>query len=316
MAAAPLYALLTLLMVALGNAGEYPLHNAAMKDDAASVRSLVASLDDDKRLPALRELDNNQMQPIHIASYHGAGKAIAELARHDASLLEEITSRGNMTALHWAVARAQIGGLEALIKAGANIEAGDDGNKTGLHYAAARGQVEILEALIAAGADTEAKTANGVTPLQLAAEKAQVAAIRALVKAGADVQAAADPVKMSPLHAASYSGHTHAPEAVRALLDAGAKIDAVDHHRRTPLMLAKSAGDEEIIELLQKASDPESTISAPDKDEKDEVKEETKVEATKPKTKDEDKDEDKEEEKVLEEEQDEEREEEEEQDEV
>jgi len=249
----------TLLMICeVVNAGEYPLHTAAMNDDVSEVKSLLDSLEKGRVVPALHELDNNGMQPLHIAAYNGAGNAIKLLADFGANL-EDVTSRGNMTALHWAAARAQINALKALVKAGANIEAKDDGSKTPLHFAASRGHMEILNALLTAGANTEAQTANSVTPLQMAAEKAQTEAILALVNAGANVQAAADPGKMTPLHAACYSGHMHAPEAVRALLNAGAKLDAMNDQGKTPLMLATQAEDEEIIEDLQKAADETTT---------------------------------------------------------
>ena len=50
----------------------------------------------------------------------------------------------------------------------------------------------------------------------------------ALAAAGANLNAASDDGKMTPLHAASFSGHVHALEAVQALLAAGAATDAKD----------------------------------------------------------------------------------------
>ena len=65
-----------------------------MQDDAIKIKSLVDSLEASKIAAALRELDENQMQPLHIAAYNGAGKAIASLASLDRGLLEEVSSRG------------------------------------------------------------------------------------------------------------------------------------------------------------------------------------------------------------------------------
>ena len=61
--------------------------------------------------------------------------------------------------------------LRALIAAGAAVDAqGDEGRLTALHGAAALGHVEAIEALVGAGAALEATDKKQRTPLHLASE--------------------------------------------------------------------------------------------------------------------------------------------------
>ena len=60
------------------------------------------------------------------------------------------------------------------------------------HHATCVDCVEIIEALVAAGANLEARNNKGDTPLHLAASKGSAAAVEALLAAGADLEARND----------------------------------------------------------------------------------------------------------------------------
>lgn len=75
------------------------------------------------------------------------------------------------TALHRAAERGRVDQIEALIAAGADVEATSEGGSTALHAAALAGLLEPIELLIAAGADVNAPNAEGWTPLHLAARE-------------------------------------------------------------------------------------------------------------------------------------------------
>lgn len=56
----------------------------------------------------------------------------------------------------------------ALIESGADVHFADSNGKTALHHAAESGSFELIQALLEAGADLEAKTQAGFTPAMLA----------------------------------------------------------------------------------------------------------------------------------------------------
>jgi hypothetical protein len=124
---------------------------------------------------------------------------------------------------------------------GRYIIAGD----TALHIAAAAHNVDIVHALIRAGADVRAGNRFGDQPLHAAAvgqpnspawnPAAQVATIEALIQAGADPNAA-DMRGVTPLHKAV---RTRSADAVRALLDRGADPSLPNKSGSTPLVLAR-----------------------------------------------------------------------------
>src|SRR5690606_7169163 len=120
-----------------------------------------------------------------------------------------------------------------------------------LFYVARDGPAEMVGTLVALGADLEARDAAGATPLMIAAGHGSVDGIQALIAAGADLDARdydawtptitagkSDPLEVlerlqtydnvhphgwTPLMYASRFG---SPEAVRALLNAGANRNA------------------------------------------------------------------------------------------
>ena len=128
---------------------------------------------------------------------------------------------------------------------------------TVLHSAAVYSTPEVIRLLIDEGADTDPFTAFGFSPLHLAVSyDVAVENIHALLDGGADIEARMwstdkqpDNKGMTPLHAAAAEG---APEAVIALLERGAKIEATDgQFGITPLHAAASASLENTRILIQ-----------------------------------------------------------------
>ena len=89
------------------------------------------------------------------------------------------------------------------------------------------------------------------TDMHRAARDNDVTQIKALVAAGASVEAQ-DDTKMTPLHVATMLGHA---DAIKALVAAGASVEAQDVTEMTPLHLAVSQGHARAISIL-KAADP------------------------------------------------------------
>ena len=110
---------------------------------------------------------------------------------------------------------------------------------------------ERVKALLDAGANANAVSPDGYTILQFAAEFEPVEMVRVLIEAGADVNARNDDGRgagQTPLHFAAKGWEDRAVK-IRALLDAGAAVNAVDRcwdrdgGNYTPLHYAAKAHD-------------------------------------------------------------------------
>lgn len=118
-----------------------------------------------------------------------------------------------------------------------------------------------LAPALAAQANVMAKNSAGETPLHCAGRQSEDF-IRALRDAGADVNAVAGPSKSTPLHSAAERGEV---SAIRALLRAGANVNAANASGDTPLMVAARAGRVELMDaLLKGGASVEATNKAQD----------------------------------------------------
>ncbi|CAL1146636.1 unnamed protein product [Cladocopium goreaui] len=156
--------------------------------------------------------------------------------------------------LHFAAQEGHPEVVEALLAAGASVEAKDDDGRgpqrrdgdEPLAMAAAEGHLEVVEALLAAGASVEARGSVGRTPLHDAAKRGHTAAVEQLLAAGAAVDAANNEGR-TPLHYAAFNGHA---AVVEQLLAAGAAVDAANNEGRTALHWAAIDGDAAVVERL------------------------------------------------------------------
>lgn len=122
----------------------------------------------------------------------------------------------------------------------------DAAGNTPLHLAALNHDVAAVQALLAAGAEVDAKNAAEATPLLYGAGHAEI--VRALLARGANPNAVSA-LKNTPLMAAV--SHAESFAAVSLLLDAGADVHAVKRPG-VEIMLGRAvqAGDARTVELL------------------------------------------------------------------
>jgi truncated hemoglobin YjbI len=125
------------------------------------------------------------------------------------------------------------------------------GGRTLLHYAAGAGCIEVVTSLLRLGTDPDLRDAGGHTPLySVANECASETApeiVRALVRAGANLNANGGVTRATPLHMAARRGYV---ETARVLLDCGASIGARDSKGVTPLERAVNCRKEAVARLL------------------------------------------------------------------
>ncbi|MBI2923147.1 MAG: ankyrin repeat domain-containing protein [Planctomycetes bacterium] len=125
-----------------------------------------------------------------------------------------------------------------------------DNGFTPLHMAAYFGNAKIARLLVRSGADLESVTKNkmAATPLQIAAMKGALEVIELFLASGADVESRKSANRTPPLVMAAQSGSAG---AVGVLLDGGANLDAKDEAGKTALAVAREAGHEAVVALLQ-----------------------------------------------------------------
>jgi ankyrin repeat protein len=127
---------------------------------------------------------------------------------------------------------------------------GKDGN-TPLHTACLKGMLEMAELLLQRGARVQVLSSGGTLPIHDAAVAGNGQIISLLVAKGAKSD---DQIQSSGQTALHIAASWNRPDAVRALLAAGARIDIRDAKQRTAHDLASENGNAEIVTLLSTAA--------------------------------------------------------------
>lgn len=180
-----------------------------------------------------------RMPDIHDTVVSGNRAEILALAAEGVNLNSPIIFSGPHNPLQWAASMGKLGTVQALIDAGVNIETADTISAyTSLHYAALRGHVAVVKELCNRGANKEALDHLSFTPLHIAIDAPHPAAvIRQLCGQGAFLEARGGMLAHTPLLFAAFK---NVPEAVQALVDLGADVNAQDKDQSTALRLARN----------------------------------------------------------------------------
>ncbi|EDQ88541.1 uncharacterized protein MONBRDRAFT_8862 [Monosiga brevicollis MX1] len=143
--------------------------------------------------------------------------------------------------------------VQALLDGGADLHCKDKRQQSVLHLAIIYGQTELTAIFLAAGADVHASDVVRSlclwqnTPLHVACRRRKVDAVRALLQAGARVDAQNED-GLQPLHCGAHGGDLH---VVHLLLEHGADPKVADITGRTPLHLAVLYGAQyQVLEAL------------------------------------------------------------------
>ena len=172
-----------------------------------------------------------------------AAEAMLEI---DPSLAKKFND--GSTPLHFVAQYGSVDLAKLLIMYEADVNARDEGlGATPLHFAAKHEDVAKL--LLANGADPNARDKGGAAPLHYAAPYGHIGMVTLLLANKADVNATSKDGRI-PLHGAANGGHAGNMGIAKALLAAGANIDARDDKGSTPLRLADQAGQTEMVNML------------------------------------------------------------------
>ena len=160
--------------------GDSPVADAAMRDDAGTVRQLLEQGAD------VNAPRGDGMTGLHWAALNGNAE-IARLLVGAGANLEAATRLGAHTPLHVAAKQGHGELVEVLAEAGADVAAVTETGAMPLHFAAAAGNVRALAALLDRGATVDPTEPEwGQTPLMFASALGRTNAVVALLEAGAD----------------------------------------------------------------------------------------------------------------------------------
>lgn len=134
-----------------------------------------------------------------------------------------------------------------LVIAGSVVAQTLGANDQPIHDAARMGSADEVQNILKATPDArDARTGRGSTPLHLAATNPDAGPLKALLAAGADVNAR-DGEGATPLHMAAYTQRT---ENAKLLLEAGADTTAKTHSGRDPLSMARKNMANEVAGVI------------------------------------------------------------------
>jgi hypothetical protein len=163
-----------LVHVQAGN-GSTLLHAAAGEWDVDRVNLLLArgaSVEAGNSL--LCSVANHYVSPAERTA--ASGKLVAEILIGRGADVNRPSGVGDQTPLHMAARRGNIAIAQALLDAGADLEARDTKGETPLRRAVNCGHPEFISLLLARGADVNTRDKQGCTPLQ-AARRPDIAAL-------------------------------------------------------------------------------------------------------------------------------------------
>jgi ankyrin repeat protein len=264
--AAGAVAAIAIASVSLSGATASKLSTAIQANDRSTVLALL------KQPAEVNAADADGTTPLHWAVRADDLELSQRLVQAGANA--KAANRYGVTPLSLAAVNGNPALVTLLLKNGADANQVVSRGQTVLMTAARTGNLDTVNALLERGADVNAREAQlGETALMWAASENHAAIVKALLAKGADVDARSNTVKFpkdrfglegvltilprgnwTPL---MYAARDGAPDATRALLDAGAQINAQDPDGTTPLVRAiwNSHYDTAKV-LLERGADP------------------------------------------------------------
>mmetsp|Transcript_12436 Transcript_12436/g.16321 ORF Transcript_12436/g.16321 Transcript_12436/m.16321 type:complete len:790 (-) Transcript_12436:450-2819(-) len=233
------------------------IHWAAKKNHVEVLKYLVKETDLD-----VNQLQITGMGAIHMAAFNGATKIVKYLVEEGGADVNHRKGGTGSTPSFLCSQTGNLGTLEFLIQAGADVNIATVKGATPLSVAAEYAELECVKCLVEKGkANLEFKNVDGFTPLMKCCgvfgakpsidRKIQTALY--LIKSGANVHAKEKNLR-SVTHLAARSAYM---PTLKSLVDHGADVNDRDSGGFVPLCDAATNAKRDSIEfLLSKGADP------------------------------------------------------------
>eukprot|EP00753_Platysulcus_tardus_P013122 PLAT3624.2.p1 GENE.PLAT3624.2~~PLAT3624.2.p1 ORF type:complete len:435 (-),score=69.56 PLAT3624.2:100-1404(-) len=193
----------------------------------------------------VHERSEERFTALHLAR---SGSVVEALLAAGADI--NAVDKNGCSPLLAASFRGHVAAVEALLSAGADVNLGDVALRSPLFNAAWRGHQTVVEALIAAAADVNLCDGPGCSPLFMASWSGHLSVVEVLVTAAADVNLCSLTGR-SPLMAAAEKGHV---AVAQALLSAAADVNCLDSFHRSALYIAADKGHAAVVDTLLSAA--------------------------------------------------------------
>ena len=229
--------------------GFTPLIFAAIKDDAASVKRLLAA--GANANDAIPGQTPDRTNVLTIAA--SKGSFAAAMALVDGGADPNVTDKTKNTPLHAAAQAGALDLVKKLLAKGASPNVHNEqvkttagfgavpGEQTPLLLAARAGHLDVMRALIDGGADTKLKAQDGASLLLVASSSGRIAVAKYAFEFDKDVTAA-DKNGQTAMHkvVSNFRGSAtqdDMTEVAQFLADIGVPLDEKDSRGRTPIQV-------------------------------------------------------------------------------
>jgi ankyrin repeat protein len=204
-----------------------------------------------QRAPTLEE--SARYSGLHAAAYQGDVVQLRTLIAAGGAL--DARDAHGRTPLHVATFARQRDAIRLLASAGAQLGALEDDRYDAVTIAAVANDEPTLGLLLSLGASAKLVTSRyDGTALIAAAHLGHVGVVRQLIRAGAPLD------HVNNLHWTAViesivlgDGGPRHQQTLQALIEAGADLSLTDRDGKTPLVLARSRGHPEMVQMLERA---------------------------------------------------------------
>jgi ankyrin repeat protein len=218
----------------VNNAGETPLMHLRSDAPVEFVHQLIELGFD------VKARDNSGRSVLMTLARSGTLAVVKELIDAGAKIDER--DNNGLTVLMSAAENQDADVLRYFLKQGAPLNREDDDGASALLIAAREGRGENLRVLIDAGAAVDLDQSDLNAALVLTARHGDASTLKLLLKLGAKANSRDDQTT-----ALMFAAEDGTPEMVKALIDEGANVDAVDEDGLTALMHANEVENVQVL---------------------------------------------------------------------